>query len=321
MKYSKILYFLILFPFIGYLTGCQQQSDKQVSYEQNQKTVVTDLESTPPSITTGDNAPKNEMLKLRSGDQSTQQVNYQMQDETYNTQDKRMIIRSGTMSIEADNYNDTESKVKQIVNGLNGYVTNSTSQLNASGKKQGSITIRVSSAKFDELISQLSGIGKVMNQNISGKDVTEEYMDADARLRTQRELESRLLKLLSEKTSTLSAIVEVEQKLAAVRENIEKTEGRMKYLKDQASYSTITVSVYEPAMLTTSSGGGFFYELGESISRGLTGFTKVLSGIITFIIALSPVIILVLVILYFVRRYFKKRKAAQAVLSVSEGSH
>jgi uncharacterized protein DUF4349 len=315
MKYIKILAFLVILPYIVAVSGCQQQSDKQPSTEQNQKIInLEDLEP-PPSSTTGDNMPKsNEMLKLRAGDQTTQQVNYQMQDETYNTQDKRMIIRSGTMSIEADNYNDTESKVKQIVNSLNGYVTNSTSQLNASGKKQGSITIRVSSAKFDELISQLSGIGKVMNQNISGKDVTEEYMDADARLRTQRELESRLLKLLSEKTSTLSAIVEVEQKLAAVRENIEKTEGRMKYLKDQASYSTITVSVYEPAMLTTSSGGGFFYELGESISRGLTGFTKVMSGLITFIIAMSPVIALILLILFFVRRYFRKRKAFKAAV-------
>jgi len=320
MKYIKILSFLLILLYIAAVTGCQKEGDKQVSYDQNQKSVTTDLETAPPSsTTTGDNKP--EMMKMGVTDQTTKQVNYQHQDETYNTQDKRMIIRSGTMSIEADNFNDTELKVKQIVNGVNGYVTNSTSQLNASGKKQGSITIRVASVKFDELISQLAGIGKVMNQNISGKDVTEEFMDAEARLKTQRELEARLLKLLGEKTSTLSAIVEVEQKLAAVRENIEKTEGRMRYLKDQAAYSTLTVSVYEPAMLTTSSGGGFFYELGESISRGLTGFTKVLSGIITFIIALSPVVALVLLILYFVRRHFKKRKAAQAVLSVSEGSH
>jgi hypothetical protein len=314
MKYIKILAFLVILPYIVAVIGCQN-TNKQDAGEQNIKIVNNDGLEAPPSSTTGENSPKSdEMLKQRMSDQTTRQVNYQQPEENFNTQDKRMIIRSGTMSIEADNFNDTEAKVKQIVNGVNGYVTNSTSQLDAGGKKKGTVTIRVSAAKFDELISQLSGIGKVMNQNISGKDVTEEFMDAEARLKTQRELEARLLKLLSEKTSTLSAIVEVEQKLAGVRENIEKTEGRMRYLKDQASYSTITVSIYEPAMLNTSSGGGFFYELGQSISKGLTGFTKVLSGIITFIIAMSPAIALLLVILYFVRRYFRKRKAAQTAV-------
>lgn len=310
MKYIKILAFLVILPYIASLGGCQN-TEKQSSQEQDIKTLNKMDMDAPPSSTIGENKP--ELLKSSVGDQTTKQVMYQQPEENYNTQDKRMIIRSGTMSIEADNYNDTESKVKQIVNNLNGYVTNTTSQLDAGGKKKGTVTIRVSAAKFDELISQLSGIGKVMNQNISGKDVTEEFMDAEARLKTQRELEARLLKLLAEKTSTLSAIVEVEQKLAGVRENIEKTEGRMRYLKDQASYSTISVSIYEPAMLNTSSGGGFFYELGESISKGLTGFTKVLSGIITFIIAMSPAIVLLLVVLYFIKRYLRKRKTAKAV--------
>jgi hypothetical protein len=107
-------------------------------------------------------------------------------------------------------------------------------------------------------------------------------------------------------------VVEVEQKLAAVRENIEKTQGRMRMLKDKASYSTLTVSIFEPAILNTSSGGGFFYELGLGIEKGLSGFTSVLSGIITFIIALSPVLAIFGLIIYIVVRYIKKRKLVKA---------
>jgi len=308
MKYLKILIILAILPYLASFAGCQN-SDKQTSGEQ-----ISDLEAPPSS--------KEESKPFNMGVTGQTQsdgnlnkdvlpVNYQQQTENFNTQDKRMIVRSGTMNIEADNFNDTEAKIKQIVNSTGGYVTNSSSQLNASGKKQGAITIRVSSGRFDELLGELAKIGKVVNQNISGKDITEEYMDSEARLKTQRELESRLLKLLSEKTSNLTSIVEVEQKLAGVRENIEKTEGRMRYLKDQAAYSTLTVSVYEPSMLTTSTGGGFFYELGESISRGLSGFTRVLSGIITFIIAFSPILAIILIAVYFVKRYFKKKKLAQ----------
>ncbi len=311
MSYKNIFSLILFLVIVAFFAGCQ---NKDVG-PTNQKTVSTGDEQAPPQDVMQESkqieqtyAPKTDV----SG--KVQDVSYnkqQTQDNTHNTQDKRMIIRSGTMSIEVDSYDETESKIKGIVNNFNGYLTNSTSKLDASGKKQGSITIRVASDKFDAMIADLSKIGKVMNQNISGKDVTEEYMDADARLKTQRELESRLLKLLEEKTARLTDVVEVEQKLANVRENIEKTEGRMRYLKDQASFSTLTVSVYEPSLLNTSTGGGFFYELGQAVKKGLSGFTSVLAGLITVIIALLPLLIIAFLIVYFTVKYLKKRKKAK----------
>ena len=309
MSYRNIFSLILFLAIVSLFTGC---GDKDIS-PLNQKTITTGDEEAPPQVSQESKdmdrttAPKTDV----SG--KVQDVNYkqQSQDNTYNTQDKRMIVRSGTMSMEVDNYDETEAKIKNIVNNFNGYLTNSTSKLNTEGKKQGSITIRVASDKFDAMIADLAKTGKVMNQNISGKDVTEEYIDAEARLKTQRELESRLLKILAEKTARLTDLVEVEQKLANVRENIEKTEGRMRYLRDQASFSTLTVSIYEPSMLNTSTGGGFFYELGQAVKKGLSGFTSVLAGIITVIIALLPLIILAFIIIYFVLKYLKKRKKAK----------
>jgi Domain of unknown function (DUF4349) len=266
MSYKNILNLLIIFAALTFFAGCQHDDQSPQTYN---KTINQEAppQTTQDLMETGEtSSPKNET----SG--RIQNVNYkeQTEDNSYNTQDKRMIIRTGTMSMEVDSYDETEVKI------------------------------------------ELSKIGKVMNRNISGKDVTEEYMDADARLKTQRELESRLLKLLEEKTARLTDVVEVEQKLANVRENIEKTEGKMRYLKDQASYSTLTVSVYEPSLLNTSSGGGFFYELGQGVKKGLSGFTSVLAGLITVVIALLPLIIIALVIIYLAMRYLKKRKLAKA---------
>ncbi|MGH2574660.1 MAG: DUF4349 domain-containing protein [Ignavibacteria bacterium] len=301
---------LILLLFVVF-TSCQK-TDYSKTENVNRNTEITDLE---PPVSDGsldkdiNSSPKNFAEKHSI---LTQQINYNQPDQTYNTQDKRMIIRSGTMSLEVDNFNETENKIKETVNKFSGYVTNSTSSLNANGKKQGTITIRVVSDKFDAVVAELSQIGKVMNQNISGKDVTEEYMDADARLKTQRELESRLLKLLAEKTARLTDVVEVEQKLSSVRENIERTEGRMRYLKDQASYSTLAVSVYEPSLLITSTGGGFFFEIEQSLKKGLEGFTKVLSGMITIAIALIPVLVILGAGYYIVRKFLRKRKLAKA---------
>src|SRR4030095_12158582 len=198
MKFTKTLILAYILPFIVAVNGCQNSSKQDQPKTQNtvmeEPPPVTDNEKLSTGITSD--------LKTQS-DGSFQTINYQLQTENYNTQDKRMIIRSGSMNIEADNYNETEIKVKQIVTGFNGYVTNSSSVVNANGKKQGALTIRVAADKFDVLRDELAKTGKVMNENITGRDVTEEYMDSEARLKTQRELESRLLRLLEEKTANL----------------------------------------------------------------------------------------------------------------------
>jgi hypothetical protein len=313
MKLTKTLFLAFILPFIVALNACQEQSEKQ-SVNQEQQFYKTDA---PPSSTTNyESSPKKDIDDItRSGenklDGNIKQINYQQPTENTNTQDKRMIIRTGTMSIENDSFDETENKAKEITKNLGGYITNSTAQVNQSGQKQGTLTIRVQADKYDALLAELAKTGKVMNQNITGRDVTEEYVDAEARLKTQRELEARLLQLLAEKTANLTAVVEVEQKLSSVRENIEKTEGRMRMLKDQASFSTITLSIYEPAILNTSS-GGFFYELERGFEKGLTGFTAVISGLITFIVALSPILAILGLIVYVVIRVIRKRKVVKA---------
>ena len=165
MKYFKIALIIVILPYIASFMGCQD-ADKQPT-EQTERNLNVDIDA--PPTTSGENlktAPKMDMgltdSKSKEDDGSIQRINYQQPTDNFNTQDKRMIIRSGTMNLETDNFNDTESKIKQIVNNVNGYVTNSTSQINASGKKQGSITIRVASGKFDEMIGELGKIGKVL---------------------------------------------------------------------------------------------------------------------------------------------------------------
>jgi len=313
MKLTKTLILAFILPFIVALNACQEQSEKQ---SLNQEQLFYKTDAPPPSTTNNESSPKKDADDITGKnenklDGSLKQISYQQPTENTNPQDKRMIIRTGTMSIENDSFDETELKAKEIAKNLGGFITNSTAQVNQSGKKQGTLTIRVQADKYDALLAELAKTGKVMSQNITGRDVTEEYVDAEARLKTQRELETRLLQLLAEKTANLTAVVEVEQKLANVRENIEKTEGRMRMLKDQASFSTITLSIYEPAILNTSS-GGFFYELERGFEKGLTGFTKVLAGIITFVIAMAPILAILGFIVYIVIRVIKKRKVVKA---------
>ena len=310
-KLNKSILVLALFLLIA---GCGDKEDRLFSKKESQE--VLDLEE---DITTSgtQDAPRSNKKGLGEfkKDKVTT-VSYQTGDQEGSGQMQvldRLIVRTGTIKLEVDNFDETEKKIIDIVRNYNGFVSNNTSRLNPSGQKQGTITIRVPTDKYDVLISDVAATGKVMSQNISSRDVTEEYIDLEARQKTQKELESRLLKLLSEKTARLTDIVEVEEKLASVRNNIESTEGRMRFLRNQAEFSTLTISVFEPSLLETSSGGGFFYELGQGFKKGLSGFTKVLSSLIMIIIALLPIIGILFVIYLIVKRIWKKRKAKKEV--------
>lgn len=228
--------------------------------------------------------------------------------------DQRMIIKTGSLSVEVDKYDEAELKINDIVKRYNGFIANSKSSQNSNGNKSGTITLKIPADKFDAVISDVTKVGKVMNQNIQANDITEEYVDLEARLKTQKELEQRLIKLLNEKASRLSEVIEVEEKLASVRQKIESFEGRMKLLKSQSDLSTLTVSVYEPSMISTSSGGGFFYELGQAIKKGLSGFTNVLAVSITLFIAIIPIIVIVLILVWSIRKIIKNRRIKKEAL-------
>lgn len=223
----------------------------------------------------------------------------------------RLIIKTGKITIEVEKYDESERKIAEITDKFNGYISSSNSSLSTGGRKQGVITIRVPAEKFDAFVSEISVIGKVLTSNMTTNDVTEEYIDLEARQKTQKELEDRLLKLLSDKTAKLSDVLEVEEKLSSVRQKIESVEGKMKYLKSQASYSTITISLYEPNLFETSTGGGFFYELWEAIKTGLRGLAKVVIYLIVAIIVIIPFVIIALIIVSVVKKMKKKKSESK----------
>ncbi len=239
--------------------------------------------------------------------------NQQTLEKMDNIMRDRMIIRTGTMNLEIEKYEESQNIISNEANKVNGYISNTSTTVNVSGKKQGTIQVKVPAENFEGFVTIISKLGKVMSYNVSGNDVTEEFIDIEARHKTQKLLEERLLNLLQEKTAKLTDVVEVEQKLTEVRTTIETMDGRMRFLKNQSSYSTLTITLYEPSLLQTSTGGGFFYEIKEAFKKGLDGFTDVLTYLITFIIAFSPILLFIFILFVVLKKYaiLRKRKRAQ----------
>jgi hypothetical protein len=157
-----------------------------------------------------------------------------------------MIIRNGSTSIEVDSLDRAVARVRAIASRLGGFVANTSAQTGRDQVHSSTLELRIPSARFDEAVSGLLPVGHVEGVNISAEDVGEEYVDVAARVANARRLEARLIELLATQTGKLVEMLAVERELARVREEIERYEGRLRYLKAHTAMSSLAVTLHEP---------------------------------------------------------------------------
>src|SRR5712692_1109189 len=157
-----------------------------------------------------------------------------------------MVIRAGTASIAVDSFESAIAAVRQLASRVGGYIANTSLQGGQGQLRSATLEVKVPAARFDEALNGLQPIGKVEAVKVSAADVGEEYVDVTARMENARRLEQRLLEILATRTGKLHDVIEVEQELARVREEIERYEGRLRYLRAHAATSSLAITVHEP---------------------------------------------------------------------------
>jgi hypothetical protein len=165
-----------------------------------------------------------------------------------------MIIRSGTASLEIDTLEAAIGRVRLLASRVGGYVANSDIQAVHGGIRSATIEVKVPSDRFDELVNGLSPLGRLEQVNVSAQDVGEEFTDITARVANGRRLEQRLIELIATRTGKLSDVLEIERELARVREEVERMEGRLRYLEAHAAVSSLSIRVHEPAPIVGDEG-------------------------------------------------------------------
>ena len=157
-----------------------------------------------------------------------------------------MLIRTGSASIEVDKLDPAIVKVRQLATQLGGYVANSSISGGRDQVRSATLELKIPAARYDQAVSGLGAIGKVEAVNTSVEDVGEEYVDVTARVTNAKRLEDRLVGLLANRTARLADVLAVERELARVREEIERYEGRLRFLRTRAAVSSLSVTVHEP---------------------------------------------------------------------------
>jgi hypothetical protein len=217
-----------------------------------------------------------------------------------------MIIRTGTATIEVDSLEPAVARLRALATSVGGYVGNTSMQTGKEQLRSATVEIKVPSQRWGQLLIGLKPIGTLEAQDESAEDVGEEYVDVQARVANARRLEARLIDLLANRTGKLSDALSVERELARVREEIERYEGRMRYLKTRSAISTMTVTVHEPAPVLGSRPGD--NPIAEAFRDAWRGFVGFIAGLIASLGVLIPLAVIAWIAWVLVRRFRRAPK-------------
>jgi hypothetical protein len=218
----------------------------------------------------------------------------------------RLIVRTGQASIEVDSLESSMAELRRIVQRVGGFVADASVQSGRNQLRSATLQLKVPSSRFDDLTQGLEPLGRLQFVNVAAEDVSEEFVDLTARVANGRRLEDRLVELLRTRTGKLQDVLTVERELARVREEIERMEGRMRFLKTSAQLSTLSVNLFEPAPIVASHPGQSV--IGEAFKTAWRNFVGVLAGAIASLGFVVPVVVLGWGTLIIARKY--KRKTA-----------
>jgi len=185
-----------------------------------------------------------------------------------------MIIRTATALVEVDSLENAVAELKQLAARVGGYVANTGMELGHNRLRQAVIEIKIPANQFDEVLAGLKPIGKLESVNVNAQDVGEEFVDVSARIENAKRLERRLIDLLATRTGKLKDVLDVEQELARVREEIERYQGRIRYLQAHAATSTLSVTVHEPVPVVGDAGQSV---MGDAFRQSWRNFVALLS--------------------------------------------
>ena len=157
---------------------------------------------------------------------------------------ERQVISTASISLEVETVDTTVTNVRVLAESLGGFVE----QMSVSGEPDqqvANLTIRVPQSQFFTALDQLSALGEVRSQNLSSQDVTEEFIDLEARLTSSLREEQSLLSLL-DKAENVSDILTIERELSRIRTEIERFQGQLNFLENRVDLATIGVSLFTP---------------------------------------------------------------------------
>jgi uncharacterized protein DUF4349 len=233
---------------------------------------------------------------------------------------ERKVIRNGVLAIEVASPTDNQSKIASIAESHQGFVVTTeyaqrTDDDRTKPETSVTLVVRVPQEHFDAALNEIRAIGvRVVQQKVTGQDVTEEFMDLEARVKSQKALETQFLEIMK-RAGTVQDALNVQTALANVRTEIEKLEGRRRFLENQTSLSTINVTLQSPTAIVNAS--GFWYGVRSAFADGVSAAVAIILILIRIVVAMLPILILIVLPAALIVKLILKRRRGKRMSSVS----
>jgi len=244
----------------------------------------------------------------------------QVYDTDEGTQIERVVIKTAEISISVEKPTETMREINAMANRMGGFVVSSNTWKSTDSSRgrsydRADITIRVPAEKLDSALEEIRGMSAtgtegVLSESQTGKDVTSDFVDSESRLRNLQAAEAQLIKLM-ENTTDLEHTMDVFRELTNVREQIEVLQGHIKYLKESAAFSSITISLVAEASLQPIEIGGWKPQgvVRESLEKLVRIFQDLVDFLIRFGITCLPFLIPLGLGIFLLIRALRKRAA------------
>ena len=267
---------------------------------------------------------KSEMLETDSADYSNEVANISEEEKeesltdqsketesSKETKTQRMIIHNASISANVKELSVAQEKITQKVKKYNGYIVESTVYQESESNSYGKMVVRVPEEHFETfLVEAESEVTKVLEHNVTGEDVTEQYVDLESRLKSKRAVEARLL-VFMEKAEKTEDLLKISDDLAKVQEEIEIIVGKMKFLENQTSLSTIEMTLYENKIVVPSIENddlNTWEKIKKQFVTSINFLLSIGSSILVLLLGNLPVLIILGVLVLISYSLFKRRK-------------
>ncbi|GAB7030355.1 DUF4349 domain-containing protein [Streptomyces sp. NPDC021749] len=198
------------------------------------------------------------------------------------------VVRTATLTVRTEDVSGAAARARAVVDGAGGYPAAETTDRDPEGHERSRLVLRVPPAEYDAVLGRLARLGTVVSRRLAAKDVTDQVVDVDSRVRTQRASVARV-RALMEKAASIADIVSLESELSSRQADLESLEARLKSLRDRTAMATVTLLLRQPdAAPDGASDDDSDRSFGDALAGGWHAFLAAVKWLLVALGAVLP---------------------------------